>query len=415
MKILFITNQVFDGTLSMGKSLKDKVDLYCLLSVNTSVPNRFEINKSFESDIVLATEIEEMNLFKDNLSLEKTFILNGNKISNIFFLLRQSIKIYKLVKKINPDIIHCYHEQISPNFLLCLLLTKKPIVLTVHDPIPHSSEHQFKRLFKRKYTFAVIRNNYILLNKNQKEAFINKYHKKNKNIYISALSIYDYLVKYQIEKNKEKSNIFNVLFFGRITRYKGIEYLLEAFEKLQSEGVKNISFTIAGGYGDFYFDVEKYSKNQDITLINRVVSNEELVQLINDSSIVVCPYTDATQSGVIMSIFAFNKPVIATNVGGLGEMVDDGKTGILIPPRDVEAIKQAIKQVYENRDLLTQMSQNISNEWQTGKRSWNAIADGLVEIYKDVKNYYEHSINNSRRSRATCSTGNTQAIYRNCR
>ena len=386
MKVLFITNQVFDGTLSMGKTLKDKVDLYCLLSVHTDVPNRFEINRPLESDIVLATEIEEMNRFKDNLSLEKTYMLKGkgNKMFKIFSLLRQSIKIHKLVKKINPDIIHCYNEQISPNFLLCLLLTKKPMVLTVHDPIPHSSEYQFKRLFKRKCTFAAIRNNYILLNKSQKEEFINKYRKQNTHIYISALSIYDYLSEYKIEKDKEKCNTFNILFFGRITRYKGIEYLLEAFEKLQSEGVKSISLTIAGGYGDFYFDVEKYSKNRDITLINRIVSNEELVQLINDSNIVVCPYTDATQSGVIMSIFAFNKPVIATNVGGLGEMVDDGKTGILIPPRDVDAIKDAIKQVYENRELLTQMSQNIADEWQTGKRSWDAITDGLIEIYNDI-------------------------------
>jgi glycosyltransferase involved in cell wall biosynthesis len=65
-------------------------------------------------------------------------------------------------------------------------------------------------------------------------------------------------------------------------------------------------------------------------------------------------------------------------------MIDDMKTGILVQPRNAKAIKSAIKEVYENRELLYSMSQSITDEWRTGKRSWDSITDGLIDIYKDI-------------------------------
>ena len=77
---------------------------------------------------------------------------------------------------------------------------------------------------------------------------------------------------------------------------------------------------MAGG-GKFHFDVSEYEALDYIGIRNRFIPDDEMVALIKNCAFMVCPYTDATQSGVIMSAFAFNKPVIATDVGGLPEMV----------------------------------------------------------------------------------------------
>ena len=93
------------------------------------------------------------------------------------------------------------------------------------------------------------------------------------------------------------------------------------------------------------------------------------------------PYTDATQSGVVYSSFALNTPVIATNVGGLPEMIDDGKTGIIVPPKDVDTLANAIQSYLDNPVFLQQMSENIAESARLGKGSWNVIAKEHVEIY----------------------------------
>ncbi len=112
---------------------------------------------------------------------------------------------------------------------------------------------------------------------------------------------------------------------------------------------------------------------------------ENLANLIFQSSVVVCPYVDATQSGVVMSAFAFKKPVIVTNVGGLPEMVDHEKTGFIIEPKSSQAISDAISKLYNNRNLLEEMSQNIENKYFLGEKSWKVTADKFINVCEIIK------------------------------
>ena len=108
---------------------------------------------------------------------------------------------------------------------------------------------------------------------------------------------------------------------------------------------------------------------------------EELAGLLQDCAITVCPYTDATQSGVVMTSYSLCKPVIATNVGGLSEMVEDGKTGLLVPPKDVDALADAIISLLEDRKKLDEMANSIRNDYFAGDKSWKVIADRYVAFY----------------------------------
>ena len=116
-------------------------------------------------------------------------------------------------------------------------------------------------------------------------------------------------------------------------------------------------------------------------ILNRFIGLDELSDLIRGALFIVCPYTDATQSGVVYSSFALNTPVIATRVGGLPEMIEDGKTGIIVPPKDSSALATAILSLLDNPELLVKMRGNIFDSSKSGRGSWNSIAKDYIDIY----------------------------------
>ena len=99
---------------------------------------------------------------------------------------------------------------------------------------------------------------------------------------------------------------------------------------------------------------------------------------------VVCPYTDATQSGVVMTAFAFGKPVIATRVGGLEEVVSHERTGLLVPPGDARALADAMLLLDGDRSRLERFAGAISALEREGEYSWDEIARKTAEVYRGV-------------------------------
>ena len=99
---------------------------------------------------------------------------------------------------------------------------------------------------------------------------------------------------------------------------------------------------------------------------------------------VVCPYVDATQSGVIMSAFSLKKPVIATAVGAIPEMLTDHVHGLLVPPRESSSLANAIETLLESPDIIEEMKTNIIHDYSEGIRSWKYIAHEYADIYNEI-------------------------------
>ena len=138
---------------------------------------------------------------------------------------------------------------------------------------------------------------------------------------------------------------------------------------------------IAGG-GKLYFDYSKYANSDFLFLQNKYIDTENLVDLLSKSLFSVCPYTDATQSGVIYSCFALKKPVIASNVGALSDAVINGVTGLLVEPKNSKALAEAIVKLASDCKMREDMATNIKNLFFVGDNSWNAIAQNNLRIYK---------------------------------
>ena len=379
MKIAFLSTFALDANISLINALREKNDIHFFIEALYEI-NNFLDKEKLKKTISIGNDVEELQRFSDFISLDKTYVIKGTRNANIFKKLYISYKINQYINKINPDVIILDNYMLT--YIVSTFIYRKKMLMIVHDPFLHSGENFLLDIYLRNIHFKLIKHK-ILLNENQKDDFINHYKFSIEDVYSSFLSTYDFL-KFHLSKEKTTSG-FNILFFGRISPYKGIKYLLDAFvEILSTKKYDDMTLTIAGG-GNFDFDVEVYKQYPEITIINNYIYPESLANLINNSSVVVCPYIDATQSGVVMSAFAFKKPVIATKVGGLPEMVENNKTGIIIEPQSTKAIIDAILTLYNDRNLLDEMSVNIQNTYFYGAKSWKASADKFIEACKNIK------------------------------
>ena len=228
-----------------------------LLSIKTIKP---------KSGIYPSHEFPELSEYSQFINLNKTFIIyrTSKKTYSISNLKLQQ-KITKKIKKFNPDLIHV-NNFLSYNFIHFLFFNKSAKVLTVHDPIPHSGESNLKETLKRKYNYLFFKK-IIILNTTQTSKFIKATNFKISDIYNSTLGAYTYLNKYISESKSESKN--KILFFGRISPYKGIEDLLKAVNLVKKE-IPDIELTVAGK-GNFWFDLSPYQNSPNFVFINKVI------------------------------------------------------------------------------------------------------------------------------------------------
>lgn len=354
------------------------VTYYLIISDRTKKGAIINVNKVKDTcGIFSAYDYSGFEALLPYIELEKVRVANMTVAHNYMpstFLLAHKLK--KELKKENFDLIHLTWPLDYPFYQLYTL--NKPFILTVHDPLPHSNDETFREKFKR-YAIFKRANKFILLNKTQKNGFEKRYNIESSKINLSKLSIYTHLLNIPITKSLINEEY--LLFIGAILPYKGIKYIVEAMDNINKVH-PNIKLVIAGR-GNLNFDINPFLKKGNVILINRFITNEELASLIYHSKFVCCPYTDATQSGVIMSAFALNKPVLATKVGALHEMIHNGKHGILVPPCDSTALSDAATALLEG-ETLKQMSENIEQDYSKGSNSWKSIAKEMKEIYKSV-------------------------------
>jgi glycosyltransferase involved in cell wall biosynthesis len=173
-----------------------------------------------------------------------------------------------------------------------------------------------------------------------------------------------------------------ILFFGYIRDYKGLRYLLEAMPEIRDCG--SVRLVVCG---EFYegrartLDLIGRMKIEDsVTLHDQFIPNDRVGDYFCAADAVVLPYVSATQSGIVQIAYFYDRPVIATTVGGLPETVLDGRTGYLVPPENPKALAGAVLRFYgENR--MDYFEKNVRIEKK--KYSWDRMAEAIEELAAD--------------------------------
>ena len=384
IKIAYISGPAFsDVDMSFLSYAQKEMDITYFVPIfkNGLRGAAFNLQKHFPKYGIFSAidTYPELAKFKNIIDLSKFYVINspatrGWQLKNIWLHIKLAWKLRKY------DVIHLTNFPYYYEFFLYFL--RKKIILTVHDPIPHSTAAcNTKQIqFNRKLGFYFLRH-FIILNHKQKEDCININKLHGKHIYESRLGSYDYLNIYNIINNKDIDKKY-ILFFGQIASNKGLDVLFPAMLELHKR-IPNVNLIVAGK-GEFSFDIKPYQQLEYIEIRNRFIPDDELAELIQNSLFIVCPYKDATQSGVAMSAFAFNKPVIATNVGGFPEQVLHNQYGLIVAPSNITELSSAFVEVCTNPILLNSFEQNIQEARQKGELSWELISSEMKSIYSSI-------------------------------
>ncbi len=202
------------------------------------------------------------------------------------------------------------------------------------------------------------------------------------NLKIFTLPLAHFPIGKEIKKNserKEDESGVNILFVGELTKIKGIDILLEAF-RLASYKSKNLTMKIIGN-GPMRGSCEDFINNNDLNIkLLGIQSHKKTLEEISSMDIVVLASRTEGYPRVILEAFQFGKPVIATNVGGIPQLLKDGENGILVNPCDPVGLADAMLRLSKDAELRKKLGEN-------GKQSLNALPS-FEEISKKIIEFY---------------------------
>jgi glycosyltransferase involved in cell wall biosynthesis len=292
-------------------------------------------------------------------------------------IILDALRLARCVQSFNPDVIHC--QDAPRDYLMALfpLLRRYPLVLTVHDPVPHAGQDSIDRWRMVHYR--------KILRRSADGIIVHGAELKRLTETINPwLAGRVYSVPHgplgaappDGPAGYERAHL---LFFGRIERYKGLGTLLDAVELLTERGVA-YRLTIAGRGSDLERHRVRISRNKNIELIEGFVPAAEVARLFSAAHLVLMPYDEASQSGVGAMALGAARPVVASDVGSLSEAIRDGENGFLVPPRNPTAFADAITTVISD-DVLTARLCEGAKALAGGVLSWASIARQTLDVY----------------------------------
>lgn len=380
-RVLYYVHTYFlDSCLETLQSIKTHVNLDLVIEVSPDSRKStvFELSstKKFKRLEKLENILspEKWLLFKpyfENIASVEVLFFNGKRMLGLDSMVG-GIFLGRLIRSRNYDIVH--FDTASGRAISSLFfLRHDQMALTIHDPVPHPGEESFRLDIIR---FLYLRQAMsILFYSTYSSSLFYKYNKHLKNK-LSQLRLLPYSFISQLKQVSNTEPRY-ILFFGQLSYYKGIDILLEAIPKVL-ENYPHEHFVIAGKSNGFILDkklLDQYS--QHVTFIDDYLSVEKLSQLIHASKFVVCPYREATQSGVLMTAFAMCKTVLATKIGAFPEYISDGVNGMLANA-DAQSIANGMQSMLKSNRYLG-LEKNINLGYSNSDSINNA--NTLMQVY----------------------------------
>jgi glycosyltransferase involved in cell wall biosynthesis len=299
-------------------------------------------------------------------------------LSNIQFMR----ELAKTIKQWKPDAVHCLDGNHLWIWWLFLLVRQLPRVTTLHDVEVHPGDKATQKVPRLVISTVISLSAGILVHgQSLKVKAVEKWRILPSKIFVfphPPLRRYKELAT-QLGYSSPRDGLVRVLFFGRLQSYKGLQYLIAAATKV-AEKRANVRFLIAGrGDPD---DTSLVSRSQ-IIIRNEFIPDEDAAKLFAEADILVLPYIEASQSGVLLVAMVFGVPVVATDVGEMAQLVRESSMGCLVQPADADALHNAILELLDDPIRRDQIRASI-REYYESHMSDESLAGCAIGIYDQV-------------------------------
>ena len=295
----------------------------------------------------------------------------GAQLSLIFGLARE-------VRFLRPDVVHLQQGHLWFNLVLRFL--RLPLIITVHDPTHHLNDKS-----SQKTPQWIVHDGFRVAD----VLIVHAETLRRETLALPGLAQKQVAVVPHMTIGaatacaaSPEAEAGTVLFFGRIWEYKGLDYLIRAAPEIRAH-CPNLNIIIAGRGEDFAKYEAMMAQPETFEIHNQFIPEAEVETLFRRASVVVAPYVEATQSGVVHMAYAYAKPVVATHVGGLPEVVEDEVTGLLVPPRDEAVLAAAIVKLLSDEALRVRLGKAAKLRAET-TYSAATVAAQTLQVYESV-------------------------------
>lgn len=299
------------------------------------------------------------------------------------------LRVGRAIRKAAPDMLICCYWMsfFAPSYGLISRMARRNgktrCFALVHNMIPHEP-NILDKLFAP--YFVKSQDGFVALSDSVVHD-IDQLDKKDRPKTFSPHPIYDHYGERMSKAEACKALGLDaskdyMLFFGLVRAYKGLDLLLDAFAQIKDQ-LPDLQLIIAG---EFYEDEDKYRSQiatneltDRVILRNEFIPDGDLRKYFGAADLIVQPYKTATQSGVTQVAFHFEKPMLVTNVGGLGEIVHDHKMGYACEPT-AEAIAADLTDYFEKK---RQAAYTVYLQKEKTKYAWSNMTRAFLKIEKD--------------------------------
>ncbi|HIE14694.1 TPA: glycosyltransferase family 1 protein [Candidatus Bathyarchaeota archaeon] len=338
----------------------------------------------------LEEEIEGVKVYRTKVELGHPDFLVWTFLFNHFMEKR----IAMICKSIKFDVIHVHDWLTAPAGIATKHFLNKPLVSTIHSTEIgraqglHSPDSYLIDGVEWWLTYESKR--IIVASHAMKNEIQNHFHLPPEKIDVipNAVEIERYSKNVDRNKVRLKCGVKPyeklVLFVGRLVPQKGVEHLIRAIPEVTKEH-PNVKFVIAGeGWSKGYLESSvKSLKCQDRVRFLGFIPDDELVELTISADLLVVPSSYEPFGIVALEGMAAGIPVVASNTGGLSEVIEHDRTGVLVYPRDPHSIAWGIKRVLSDPEYSSRIIQNAKRK-VIEIYSWEAVAEKTLQVYKMV-------------------------------
>lgn len=294
------------------------------------------------------------------------------------------------IKKLKPDyiIMQWWHPYFSPCYTALSMFTRKiPKIFVCHNVFPHERFPLDKFL-----TRTVLRKGKAYITHSAMDAEDLKEIVAVPTYETTVLPVHNSFKMKNLTKPQarlaadvaEDKKI--LLFFGFVRDYKGLRHIINAMPEIVKYD-SNIRLMIVG---EFRSDKEHYLEQiknlgvgDNIDIVDGYIPDSGIEKYFAASDLIVLPYESATQSGIVQIAYGFEKPVIATNVGGLPEVIADGKTGYIVEPKNPKALAEAVIRFFDE-NKSEEFTENVRKE--AYRYSWDRMNEVVVRLTEKIDN-----------------------------